>query len=86
MALYTHDAFQFYSSAAAEALAMRKLYWYATLVVLTHAVVVLWHLELLAKFGSALKPEQVPLFAILANLIPLVAVILLWAHFPKVGA
>ena len=27
-----------------------------------------------------------PLFAILANLIPVVAVILLWAHFPKVGA
>jgi hypothetical protein len=78
--------FQFYSSVAAETLAMRKLYWYATLVVLAHAVVVLWHLELLARLGSALKPEQVPLFAILANLIPLVAVILLWAHFPKVGA
>ncbi|MGA7853873.1 MAG: hypothetical protein WCA15_11155 [Candidatus Acidiferrales bacterium] len=65
---------------------MRKLYWYATLVVLAHAVVVLWHLELLARLGSALKPEQVPLFAILANLIPVVAVILLWADFPKVGA
>jgi len=78
--------FQFDSSVAAETLAMRKLYWYATLVVLAHAVVVLWHLELLARLGSALKPEQVPLFAILANLIPVVAVILLWAHFPKVGA
>lgn len=78
--------FQFYSSVAAETLAMRKLYWYATLVVLAHAVVVLWHLELLARLGSALKPEQVPLFAILANLIPVVAVILLWADFPKVGA
>jgi hypothetical protein len=77
--------FQFYSSVAAETLEMRKLYWYATLVVLAHAVVVLWHLELLARLGSALKPEQVPLFAILANLIPLVAVILLWAHFSKVG-
>jgi hypothetical protein len=31
-------------------------------------------------------PQRVPLFAILANLIPVVAVILLWAHFPKVGA
>jgi hypothetical protein len=78
--------FQFYSSVAAKTLAMRKLYWYATLVVLAHPVVVVWHLELLARLGSALKPEQVPLFAILANLIPLVAVILLWAHFPKVGA
>jgi hypothetical protein len=75
--------FQFYSSVAAETLAMRKLYWYATLVVLAHAVVVLWHLELLARLGSALKPEQVPLFAILANLIPLVAVICYGHIFPK---
>jgi hypothetical protein len=65
---------------------MRKLYWYATLVVLAHVVVVFWHLELLTWLGSALTPERVPLFAILANLIPKVAVILLWAHFPKVGA
>ena len=65
---------------------MRKLYWYATLVVLAHVVVVGWHLELLAWLGSALTPERVPPFAILANLIPMVAVILLWAHFPKVGA
>ena len=68
------------------ALTMRKLYWYATLVVLAHAVVVFWHLELLAWLGSALTPERVPLFATLANLIPMVAVILLWAHFPRVGA
>jgi hypothetical protein len=53
---------------------------------LAHAVVVFWHLELLAGLGSTLTPEQVPLFASLANLIPLIAVILLWAHFPKVGA
>jgi hypothetical protein len=65
---------------------MRKLYWYATLVVLVHAVVVFWHLELLARLESALTPEQVPLFASLANLIPVVAVILLWAHFPRAGA
>lgn len=65
---------------------MRKLYWYATLVVLAHAVVVFWHLELLAWLGSALTPERVPVFATLANLIPMVAVILLWAHFPRVGA
>jgi hypothetical protein len=65
---------------------MRKLYWYSTLVVLAHAVVVFWHLELLAGLGSTLTPEQVPLLASLANLIPLIAVILLWARFPKVGA
>src|SRR5580658_617541 len=64
----------------------RKLYWYATLVVLAHAVLVLWHLELLARFGGALRTDQVPLFAGLANGIPLVASLSLWAHFPKVGA
>jgi hypothetical protein len=63
-----------------------KLYWYATLVVLAHAVVVFWHLELLASLGGALRPDQVPLFTSLANGIPLVALISLWAHFPKVGA
>jgi hypothetical protein len=64
---------------------MRKLYWCATLVVLTHAAVVFWHLELLAKLNPALKVDQVPLFAGLANIIPLLALVLLWAHFPKLG-
>jgi hypothetical protein len=56
-----------------------------TLDVLAHAVVIFRHIELLAGLGSALTPEKVPLFASLANLIPVLAVILLWAHFPKVG-
>lgn len=64
---------------------MRKLYWYATLFVLAHAVVVFWHLELLARLGTALRSDQVPLFAGLANMVPLIAVIFLWAHFPRVG-
>jgi uncharacterized membrane protein YhaH (DUF805 family) len=82
---YTRGVFQFYCSVAVGGLAMRKLYWYATLLVLLHAVVVFWHLELLASYESALTPERVPLFASLANLIPVVAVIVLWAHFPKAG-
>jgi hypothetical protein len=65
---------------------MRKLYWCVTLVVLAHAVVVFWHLELLARRDAALKVDQVPLFAGLANMIPLIALISLWAHFPKLGA
>ncbi len=65
---------------------MRKLYWYATLVVLLHAVVVFWHLELLARLGGALRPAQVPLFAGLGNIIPLIALLSLWTHFPKAGA
>ncbi|MGA7854057.1 MAG: hypothetical protein WCA15_12085 [Candidatus Acidiferrales bacterium] len=64
---------------------MQRLYWYATVVVVTHAAVVFWHLELLAKLNPALKVDQVPLFAGLANIIPLLALILLWAHYPKLG-
>jgi hypothetical protein len=65
---------------------MRKLCRYAALVVLAHAVVVFWHLELLARRDAALRVDQVPLFAALANIIPLIALISLWAHFPKLGA
>jgi hypothetical protein len=65
---------------------MRKLCRYAALVVVAHAVVVFWHLELLARRDAALKVDQVPLFAALANIIPLIALISLWAHFPKLGA
>jgi len=65
---------------------MRKLCRYAALVVLAHAVVVFWHLEQLARRDAALKVDQVPLFAALANIIPLIALISLWAHFPKLGA
>jgi len=64
---------------------MRRLYWYATLVVLTHAAVIFWHLELLARLNAALKADQVPFLAGLANVIPLLALISLWAQFPKLG-
>jgi hypothetical protein len=64
---------------------MKRLYWSAALIVLAHAVIVYWHLVLLARFGAAITPDQVPLLTILANLIPLIAVILMWAHFPRVG-
>jgi hypothetical protein len=49
---------------------MRKLYWSMTLLVLAHAVVVFWHLELLARRDAALNVDQIPLFAGLANIIP----------------
>jgi len=64
---------------------MRKSYWYATLVVLAHAIVVFRHLQLLARLGGAIRPDQVPFFAGLANIIPLIALLSLWAHFPKDG-
>jgi hypothetical protein len=65
---------------------MRRLLWSASFVVLAHAVVVYWHLVLLARLGTTLRSDQVPILAILANTIPLIALISLWVHFPKVGA
>jgi hypothetical protein len=62
---------------------MRKLYVYATLLVLGHAAIVFWHLQVLARLNSAIRPEQALLFASLANVIPLIAVILLWTGFHK---
>ena len=41
---------------------MRRLCRYAAPVVLAHAVVVFWHLELLARRDAVLKVDQVPLF------------------------
>jgi hypothetical protein len=63
--------------------AMRKLYVHATLVVLAHAPVVFWHLLILARLASALTREHALLFAVLVNLFPAIALILLWANHRK---
>ncbi|MGB9067641.1 MAG: hypothetical protein WCC21_03640 [Candidatus Acidiferrales bacterium] len=65
---------------------MKRLYWHATLVVLAYAAVVIRQLEPLARLGGALRPDQVPLFAGLADMVPLVALLSLWAHLSKAGA
>jgi hypothetical protein len=64
---------------------MRK-YWYATLAVLAHPIAVFWHLEPVARLGGGLRSDQAPLFVGLANIIPLPAMLSLWAHYPKAGA
>jgi hypothetical protein len=62
---------------------MRRLYVYATLLVLGHAAIVFWHSQVLARLNSAITPERAVLFASLVNLIPLTGVILLWTGFRK---
>jgi hypothetical protein len=65
---------------------VQKLYIYATVVVLAHAAVVVWHLQILARLNPSLTREQALLFAVLANLVPLTTLALLWANIRKLGA
>jgi hypothetical protein len=62
---------------------VNKLYAYVTLLVLGHAAIVFWHLQVLARINSALTPERAVLFASLVNVIPLIGLILLWTGFRK---
>lgn len=64
---------------------MENLSIYGTLIVLAHATVVFWHLQLLARLNSTLTLEHALLFASLANLVPMTALILFWTHFRKIG-
>ena len=51
---------------------MKKLAVYATLAVLAHAVIVVWHLFVLAKIPPRLTGQQVLSAAIAINVVPLV--------------
>jgi hypothetical protein len=56
---------------------------YATFVVLAHAGVAYWHLFLCLKICPAL--QQVLLNVAVLNFAPLVALVLLWQHSPRLG-
>jgi Na+/H+ antiporter NhaC len=58
---------------------------YATFVVLSHAAVVFWHLVLVAKITPGLTDHQVLAATTAVNLVPTFAMVLLWAHFPRLG-
>jgi hypothetical protein len=58
---------------------------YATLVVLAHAGAVIWHLVLVAKITPGLTEHQVLAATAAINLVPMVALVLLWAHFLRLG-
>jgi hypothetical protein len=65
---------------------MNKLVLYATLLVLAHAAIIFWHLQVLARLNSALTPERAVLLASLVLIffaIPLV--IGSYEHFVKSG-
>jgi hypothetical protein len=58
---------------------------YATFVVLAHAGVVFWHLVLVAKITPGLTDHQMLAATTAINLVPAVALVLLWAHFLRLG-
>jgi hypothetical protein len=58
---------------------------YATFVVLAHAGAVLWHLVLVAKITSRLTHDPVLTATAAITLVPTVALVLLWAHYLRLG-
>jgi hypothetical protein len=72
--------------ATAEEGFMKKLAVYATLAVLAHAVIVVWHLFVLAKIPPGLTGQQVLSAAIAINVVPLVGLVLLWTYYPRLAS
>ena len=64
---------------------MKNTAQYGTFIVLTHAGVVFWHLVLVAKITPGLTDHQVLAATIAINLVPAIALVLLWAHFLRLG-
>jgi len=81
-----HDLQGGATTATAEESLMKKLAAYVTLAVLAHAVTVVWHLFVLAKIPPGLAGQQVLSAAIMINVVPLVGVVLLWTHYPRLAS
>ena len=64
---------------------MKSIARYATFVVLAHAGVVFWHLVLVTKITPGLTDQQVLAATTAINLVPTVALVLLWAQFLRLG-
>lgn len=65
---------------------MKRLYIYATLVVLAHAYVVFWHLLTHTHISSPLAYDLAMVYAAMVGFLPINALILMWANFSKAGA
>ena len=65
---------------------MKKLAVYATLAVLAHAAMVLWHLFVLAEIPPGLTGQQLLLATITLNVVPFVGSVLLWTHYPRLAS
>ena len=58
---------------------------YATFVVVAHTAAVFWHLVLVTKITPGLTDDQVLAATAAITLVPTVALVLLWADFPRLG-
>lgn len=58
---------------------------YATFVVVAHSAAVFWHLVLVTKITPGLTDNQVLAATAAITLVPAVALVLLWADFPRLG-
>jgi hypothetical protein len=65
---------------------VKKLVVYATLAVLAHAAIVVWHLLVLAKITPGLDGRQVLAGALAFNAVPLVGLILLWTRYARLAS
>ena len=72
--------------ATAEEGLMKKLALYTTLTVLVHVAIVDWHLFVLAKIPPGLTGQQVLSAAVAINVVPLVGLVLLWTHYPRLAS
>jgi hypothetical protein len=64
---------------------MNRLPLYGTVIVLANCGVIICHLLILARLHSMLSDGQILLIAILLNLIPFMALLLLWTRFRKIA-
>jgi len=65
---------------------MKRLLFYATLIVLANCALTLWHLIVLSNLQPGLTSSRVALFAILVNLVPFTSLVLMWMRRPQIGA
>jgi len=72
--------------ATAEQGFMKKLAVSTAVAVLAHAVVVVWHLFVLAKIPPGLTGQQLLSAAVAINVLPLVGLVLLWTHHPGLAS
>jgi len=64
---------------------MGRLVSYSSVVIITHALAVVWHLRVLAEIPPTLTVQQVALAAAGINAVPLIALILLWTPLRRLA-
>jgi len=64
---------------------MRKLAQYGTVIIIAHALTVVWHLKVLAGIPPGLTAQQVARAIAAINAVPVIALIFLWTPFRRLA-